>query len=242
MRATESVQSETARNFSRLFNESTPIASCDDQSADHEQKHAPSEGDPCKALVTNRPMTEGVHLFEGGSAPITNTTGPSLGRATDSAGRIPPAPITNTTGPGLGRATDSAGRIPPAPITNTTGPGLGRATDSAGRIPPAPITNTTGPSLGRATDSAGRIPPAPGTNTTGPGLGRATDAAGPIPGRLRMCHDRGTAYDSHRQGQDQSIAHPALPCDDELRFAYEYWLQFGPVSPWAALAATVNHL
>jgi hypothetical protein len=131
--------------------------------------------------------------------------------------RIESAPITNTTGPSLDRAADSAGRIPPAPITNTTGPSLGCATDSAGRIPPAPGTYTTGPGLGRATDSAGRIPPAPGTNTTSPGLGRATDAAR-IPGRLRMGHDRGTAYDSRREGQDQSIAHPALPCDDELRF------------------------
>jgi hypothetical protein len=52
-----------------------------------------------------------------------------------------------------------------------------------------------------------------------------------------MGHDRGTAYDSHRQGQDQSIAHPALPCDDEFGFGDEYWLQFGQVTtdglPWS---------
>ena len=30
--------------------------------ADHEQKHAPTEADPCKALVANRPMTEGAQL------------------------------------------------------------------------------------------------------------------------------------------------------------------------------------
>jgi hypothetical protein len=55
-----------------------------------------------------------------------------------------------------------------------------------------------------------------------------------------MGHDRGTAYDSHRQGQHESIAHPALPCDDELRFAHEYWLQFGQVNRWATLVSMVN--
>jgi hypothetical protein len=51
---------------------STPIASYDDQSADHEQKHAPSEADPCKALVTNRRMTEGVH--HGGGSDLHRPT------------------------------------------------------------------------------------------------------------------------------------------------------------------------
>jgi len=140
------------------------------------------------------------------------TTRPGLGRATDAAGPTPPAPITNTTRPSLGRAKDAAGPSPPAPITNTTRPSLGRAKDASGPTHPTHITNTTGPGLGRATDAAGRIPD---SGTDGPGAGAGA-------GCLRVGHDRGTAYDSHRQGQDQSIAHPALPCNDELRFG-----QFG---------------
>ncbi len=137
-----------------------------------------------------------------------------------------PAPrLLYTTCPGLGRATDAAG---PIPLVDTTRPGLGRATDAARRIP---LVNTTSPGAGRATDAAGRIPD---SRTDAPGAGAAAPRAGaaaPRDGwrgrastrrRVRMGHDRGTAYDSHRQGQDQSIAHPALPCDDELRFAYEY--------------------